>query len=163
MTDWKQIAIELYRDGMDRKKIRAKLEIDTATLREYLADEPKRAIKPRTAERRTGYKINKPDSPARKAGLVLLREGATVAEVIEQLSYMGLSAHESTVSRWKLEVRGPVNCRVPQRLYPELRQIIIENPRAQGAEISQMYNQRTGLRLDRRAAQHWCKKVRAVA
>ena len=159
----RDLTIALYRDGLPARIIKQKMQLTTEQYREHLKDEPKRAVKPRSAERRTGYKINKPDSPARKAGLVMLREGATVAEVIEQLSYMGLSAHESTVSRWKLEVRGPVNCRVPQRLYPELRQIIIENPRAQGAEISQMYNQRTGLRLDRRAAQHWCKKVRASA
>lgn len=158
----RDLTIALYRDGLPARIIKQKMQLTTEQYREYLADEPKRAPKPRDEPRRSGYKINKPDSPARKAGLVMLREGATVAEVIEQLSYMGLSAHESTVSRWKLEVRGPVNCRVPQSLYPELRQIIADNPKAKGAEISQMYHQRTGLRLDRRAAQHWCKKVRAA-
>lgn len=159
----RDLTIALYRDGLPARIIKQKMQLTTEQYREYLADEPKREPKPRDEPRKSGYKINKPDSPARKAGLVMLREGATVTEVIEQLSYMGLSAHESTVSRWKLEVRGPVNCRVPQSLYPELRQIIADNPKAKGAEISQMYNQRTGLRLDRRAAQHWCKKVRESA
>ena len=162
MSD-RDLTIALYRDGLAARIIKQKMQLTTEQYREYLADEPKRAPKPRTAQRKSGYKIKKPDSPAKQAGLAMLREGATVAEVVEQLSYMGLTAHESTVTRWRLEVRGTVNCRVPQSLYPQLRQIIADNPKAKGAEISQMYNKRTGLRLDRRAAQHWCKKVRAAA
>ena len=78
----RDLTIALYRDGLPARIIKQKMQLTTEQYREHLKDEPKRAIKPRSAERRTGYKINKPDSPARKAGLVMLREGATVADFV---------------------------------------------------------------------------------
>lgn len=159
----RELTIALYRDGLPARVIKAKMLITTEQYHAYLEGEPKRANKPRETPKKSGYSIKRVDSAAKKAGMKLLREGVSVAQVVERLSYLGLSAHESTVARWRLEARGPVNCRVPQSLYPELRQIITENPHARGTQVAQIYNKRTGLRLDRRAAQHWCRKVRAAA
>lgn len=159
----REIVIGLYREGMPAKLIKAKMEITTAQYREYLEGEPQRAQKPRTTPKRSGYRITRPESPAKREAMRLLREGKSVAQVVERLSHMGLSAHESSVARWRMDARGPVNCRVPVSLYPVLKSIIAENPAAHGTQVAQLYNKATGLRLDRRAAQHWVRKERAAA
>ena len=95
MTD-QEIAIELYRDGMDRKKIRAKLEIDTATLREYLADQPKRKPKQRTVTRFT------PRQPtmANVLGSALIEKGYPAKDVHQKLLANSHKVSLSTVMRW---------------------------------------------------------------
>lgn len=159
MTDWKQIAIELYRDGMDRKEIREKLEIDTPTLREYLADQPKRKPKPRTVTRFT------PRQPtmANVLGSALIEKGYPAKDVHQKLLANGHKVSLSTVMRWQTEIKGRQNNRVPKGDYPVIKELLGQNPTIHGTALSKLYHAETGRRLDRRAASYWCRKVRAAA
>ncbi len=151
MTDWKQIAIELYRDGMPKHLIREKLECTVTELNNWLLDEPVPTFVTHPSAR---------ISPARKAGIALLKKGLPAKEVHKRLRRMGLDAAESTVKVWRSYVQGPVNQRVDRAVVSE---IIKSMPDAMPYEVRATYILRTGERPSRQAIAHWVKKLRAAA
>lgn len=151
MTDWKQIAIELYRDGMPKHLIREKLECTDTELGNWLLDQP------------APHQVSRPDarvSPARAAGIDMLKKGLPAKEVHKRLCRMGLDAAESTVKVWRSYVQGPVNQRVDRAV---VREIIESMPDAMPYEIRATYILRTGERPSRQAIAHWVKKLREAA
>lgn len=158
MTE-KEIAIGLYHANLTREKIRRKMGITCAELNEYLADEP---LRPRNYPETRKAAVYKP-SKARLRGEALLRKGMPVDEVQKILNQEGMTAAKSTICRWRVAMKGPINQRVPTSDYPMLKDMILANPGVTGTGIAMMYHGATGRRLDRRAASYWCRKVRRAA
>lgn len=158
MTE-KEIAIGLYREGFSRRQIRRKLEINGATMAEYLVDEPKRPRKRRVAGKPPVYK----PSPAKLRGEALIKKGLPVDEIHRMLVEEGLQASRSTICRWRLDMKGRIKQRVPASDYPVLRNLILANAGVTGLALSKLYHEETGRRMDRRAASYWCRKVRRAA
>lgn len=158
MTE-KEIAIGLYHEGLTRAQIRRKLEITGAVLSEYLKDEP---LQPRNYPKSRKAVEYKP-SPALLRGEALLRKGMPVDEVQKILNQEGMTAAKSTICRWRVAMKGPINQRIPAADYPMLKDLILANPSVPGTGIARMYHGATGRRLDCRAASYWCRKVRRAA
>ena len=154
----RELVIALHQDGMSRRLICQKMEINQATLREYLGEPAKHQ-----APRKPGKPPRHTPSPARMCGEDLLSRSLPAIEVHAILLSKGHSVAYSTVCRWSLVLRGRVNNRVPSADYPKLRELIAANPEIKGMALSKLYQSATGRRLDRRAAHHWCRKVRAAA
>jgi hypothetical protein len=158
MTE-KEIAIGLYRENLTREQIRRKMDITCAELNEYLADEP---VRPRNYPETRKAAVYRP-SKARLRGEALLRKGMPVDEVQKILNQEGMTAAKSTICRWRVALKGPINRRIPAADYPMLKDLILANPSVSGTGIAMMYHGATGRRLDRRAASYWCRKVRRAA
>lgn len=151
MSDWKQIAIELYRDGMPRARIRQKLECTAIELNSWLVDQSAPA------------RFNRPDlgiSRAKAAGIEMLKKGIPAAEVHKRLKRRGLKAALSTVRTWRWHVQGPVNQKIDQSI---VREVIESMPGAMPSELRAVYKMRTGQCPSGQAISYWAKKLRAAA
>lgn len=151
MTDWRQIAIELYRDGMPKQLIREKLELSISELHSYLVGIPAPA-----QNGRLEIKI----SEAKRIGLNLLSKGLPTKEVHKRLKRMGHTTAEATVKSWRQQVNGPVNKRVDPDV---VREIITAMPEAKGSGVAYLYTLRTGEQPSRQAISYWVKKLREAA
>lgn len=151
MTDWRQIAIELYRDGMPKQLIREKLELSVSELHSYLV-----GIEAPAKDGRPAVKI----SEAKRIGLNLLAKGMPTKEVYKRLKRMGYTTAEATVKNWRQQVNGPVNKRVDPDV---VREIITAMPEANGSGVAYLYTLRTGEQPSRQAIGYWVKKLREAA
>lgn len=150
MTDWCQIAIELYRDGMTKAEIRRKLEITERQLERWLLDEPVPDDVPG----------RKKASQARKVAVKMLRAGMKPKEVWKELQAQGLKATLSSVQTWRKIVNGPIN----KRIEPEvIADIFRAYPDVKPALAAQLYAIRTGEAPSRQAVDYWINKLRAAA
>lgn len=151
MTDWRQIAIDLYRDGMPKQLIREKLEMSASELNAYLV-----GIEAPAKDGRPAVKI----SEAKRIGLNLLGKGLPTKEVHKRLKRMGYTTAEATVKSWRQQVNGPTNKRVDTEV---VREIITSMPEAKGAGVAYLYALRTGEQPSRQAIGYWVKKLREAA
>lgn len=148
MTDWRQIAIELYRDGMPRHLIREKLELSASELNSYLVGEP------------APNRINRPEpaiSRAKREALTLLGKGMDVASVQKRLHRLGLKAATSTLATWRQQVQGPVNKKVDQKIVAE---IIEGTPNGTAHEVAAIYAMRTGDKVSHQSVYYWIRKMK---
>lgn len=151
MTDWRQIAIELYRDGMPKQLIREKLEMSASELNAYLV-----GIEAPAKDGRPAVKI----SEAKRIGLNLLGKGLPTKEVHKRLKSMGYMTAEATVKNWRQQVSGPTNKRVNAQI---VREIMESMPEARGRGVARLYTLLTGEQPSRQAIGYWVKKLREAA
>lgn len=151
MTDWKQIAIELYAGGMPKYLIREKLECTDTELGNWLLDQP------------APHQVGRPDarvSPARAAGIQMLKKGLPVAEVHKRLSRMGLKAAVSTVRTWRQHVQGPTNKKIDPVIIAE---ILDSEPGASARDVAAVYAMRTGDKVSHQSVWYWIRKAKGAA
>lgn len=151
MTDWRQIAIDLYRDGMPRQLIREKLELSASELNSYLIGEPVPA------------RTNRPEqavSSAKRQAIALLGKGMDVTSVQKRLERLGLKAARSTIATWRQQVQGPVNNRIDSKIVAEIIEGI---PSGTPHEVAAIYALRTGVKVSHQSVGYWIKKIRIAA
>lgn len=148
MTDWKQIAIDLYRDGMPRHLIREKLELTATELASYLIGEP--------APARNG-KPSRKISEAKRVGVDLLAKGVDVNTVHKRLQRLGLKATVSTVRTWRWHVQGPTNKKIDPVIIAE---ILDGEPGASARDVAAVYAMRTGDKVSHQSIDYWIRKMK---
>lgn len=151
MTDWKQIAIELYADGMSKAEIREKLELTATELAHYLMGQPRPA-----SLLSHGYRRSK----AKEVGTELLQQGLSAEEVHKRLKRRGLNPALSTVRTWRWHVQGPSKMKIDSEV---VREIVQAMPEARNGEIVAMYAMCTGQKPNHQAIGYWVKKLREAA
>lgn len=146
MTNWEEIARELYRDGMAKTEIRRKLEVTERQLERWLLNEPVKETMPAR-------------SKARKSAFRLLRAGMSTQEVWQELQAQGLKATLSSVQSWRKIVNGPIN----KRIDPEvIADIFRAYPDVKPAMAAELYAIRTGEKQSRQTVDYWLNKLRAA-
>lgn len=150
MTDWRQIAIELYRDGMPKQTIREKLDMSASELNSYLVGEPVREKKPPV------FRM----SQEKQAAFKMLNAGLDVGSVHKRLAAMGFTVARSTVAKWRGDACGPVNNKIDRTIILE---IISGHPEAGCYEVAAIYAMRTGNKVSHQSADYWIRKLRAAA
>ena len=147
MTDWRQIAIDLYRDGMPKQTIREKLDMSASELNSYLVGEPARKSAPPVRGM----------SPAKQAAFKMLNAGWDVESVHKRLAGMGFTVARSTVAKWRCDACGPVNNRIDSRAVAE---IVSGYPDASCYEVASIYAMRTGNKASHQSIDYWLRKMK---
>lgn len=147
MTNWGEIARELYRDGMPKQTIREKLDMTAAELNSHLVGEPapikKTPVVRMSQEKQTAFKM--------------LQRGMEVVAVHDRLRRMGFKAALSTVAKWRWEACGPVNNKIDRTIMLE---IIEGHPEAGCYEVAAIYAMRTGVKVSHQSADYWIRKMK---